>query len=46
MCFSCAQICMVMNMDDEEWDELQKEEDAVEVANKLKPKERRRAKEI
>lgn len=46
MFLRCAQICMVMNMDEEEWEELQKEGGAMEVADKLKPEERRRAREM
>ncbi|KAJ9657423.1 Golgi transport complex subunit 4 [Neophaeococcomyces mojaviensis] len=42
----CSQICMVMNMDAEEWEELEKEGGATEVADKLKPEERRRAREM
>lgn len=40
----CSQICMVMNMDDEEWDEVQQShEQEIEVADKLSPEERIRA---
>ena len=46
MFLRCAQICMVMNMDTEEWDELQREGSAMEIADKLKPEERRKAREI
>ncbi|KAK5946259.1 Golgi transport complex subunit 4 [Knufia obscura] len=46
MFLRCAQICMVMNMDEEEWEELQKEGGVMEVADKLKPDERRRAREM
>ncbi|KAK5093491.1 Golgi transport complex subunit 4 [Exophiala xenobiotica] len=46
MFLRCAQICMVMNMDEEEWEELLKEGGAMEVADKLKPEERRRAREM
>lgn len=46
MFLRCAQICMVMNMDEEEWEELLREGGAMEVADKLKPEERRRAREM
>lgn len=46
MFLRCSQICMVMNMDEEEWEELQREGGAMEVADKLKPDERRKAREI
>lgn len=46
MFLRCAQICMVINMDEEEWEELVKEGGAMEVADKLKPEERRRAREM
>lgn len=46
MFLRCSQICMVLSMDDEEWEELQKEGAAMEVADKLKPDERRRAREM
>lgn len=46
MFLKCSQICMVMNMDEEEWEELLKEGGAMEVADKLKPDERRKAREI
>lgn len=40
----CSQICMIMNMDDEEWEEVQAEVGGSEaVADKLKPEERVRA---
>lgn len=42
----CAQICMVINMDEEEWDELVREGGAMEVADKLKPDERKKAREM
>lgn len=41
-----SQVCMVMNMDEEEWEELQQEGGALEVADKLKPDDRRRAREM
>lgn len=37
----CSQICMILNMDEEEWEELQ--ESGGEVADKLTPEERLRA---
>ncbi|KIW62857.1 hypothetical protein PV04_09749 [Phialophora macrospora] len=40
----CSQICMIMNMDEEEWDELQNS--GGEVADKLKPEERVRARNM
>ena len=40
----CSQICMVMNMDEEEWEELQSS--GGEVADKLKPEERVRARNM
>lgn len=46
MFLRCTQICMVINMDAEEWDELVREGGAVEVADKLKPEERRRARDM
>lgn len=46
MFLRCAQICMVINMDEEEWDELVKEGGAMEVADKLKPDERKKAREM
>ncbi|KAK5103304.1 Golgi transport complex subunit 4 [Lithohypha guttulata] len=46
MFLRCSQICMVMSMDDEEWEELQKESGAMEIADKLKPEERKRAREM
>ncbi|KAL9621892.1 MAG: hypothetical protein Q9160_003713 [Pyrenula sp. 1 TL-2023] len=40
----CTQICMIMNMDDEEWDEMQQQnEQEVEIADKLTADERMRA---
>lgn len=40
----CTQICMIMNMDDEEWDEMQQQnEQGVEIADKLTADERMRA---
>lgn len=46
MFLRCAQICMVINMDEEEWDELVREGGAMEVADKLKPDERKKAREM
>lgn len=46
MFLRCTQICMVINMDEEEWDELVKEGGAMEVADKLKPDERKKAREM
>ncbi|ETI19255.1 hypothetical protein G647_09087 [Cladophialophora carrionii CBS 160.54] len=40
----CSQICMIMNMDEEEWEELQSS--GGEVADKLKPEERVRARNM
>lgn len=40
----CSQICMIMNMDEEEWDELQSS--GGEVADKLKAEERVRARNM
>ncbi|EXJ53803.1 hypothetical protein A1O7_09139 [Cladophialophora yegresii CBS 114405] len=40
----CSQICMIMNMDEEEWEELQIS--GGEVADKLKPEERVRARNM
>lgn len=46
MFLRCSQICMVLSMDEEEWEELQKDGAAMEVADKLKSDERRRAREM
>jgi hypothetical protein len=40
----CSQICMIMNMDEDEWEELQSS--GGEVADKLKPEERVRARNM
>lgn len=40
----CTQICMIMNMDDDEWEETL--ESGGEVADKLKPEERVRARSM
>jgi conserved oligomeric Golgi complex subunit 4 len=40
----CSQICMIMNMDEEEWEELQNA--GGDVADKLKPEERVRARNM
>ena len=40
----CSQICMIMNMDEEEWEETL--ESGGEVADKLKPEERVRARNM
>jgi len=40
----CSQICMIMNMDEEEWEELLNS--GGEVADKLKPEERVRARNM
>ena len=40
----CSQICMVMNMEDEEWEELQSNPDSQgEITDRLTPDERTRA---
>lgn len=39
----CSQICMIVSMDDEEWDEVQSSGADGEVADKLTDEERRRA---
>jgi hypothetical protein len=42
----CSQICMIMNMDDEEWEEMVSLGSGAEVADKLKPEERVRARNM
>lgn len=43
----CNQICMIMNMDEEEWEEIHESGDAGDaIADKLKPEERIRARNM
>ena len=43
----CSQICMIMNMDDEEWEEMQQQQgQEIDVADKLTADERVRARAI
>lgn len=46
MFLRCSQICMILNMDQEEWEELQSDGGGMEAADKLKPEERKRARDM